>query len=121
MKRARPLLTLLLTLLCLGQSVLVVSAPCSMLDQDSVPAAADAGDMLHAGHHMDSAATADADAGDCCQAGGYCSIGGCVSLLALTPAVFATPPIASPYPYLLPLPTSPSHRPDALFRPPIIS
>ena len=119
MENGRFTIALLLLLAFAGQSLVVVSAPCSMMAGGVSVSSTDIADAAHAGHRMHGDPASDADATtDCCD-GGYCSISGCSSLMALAdvpfPATFAGPDLtrdASP----ASLPNTP---PSFHFRPPI--
>ncbi len=113
------MIALLLVLAFAGQSLVVVSAPCSLIAGGFPASSAETADPAHAGHHMAADPAPDADATtDCCD-GGYCSISGCSSLMALAdvfiPASITGPRLAGDVSPSSP-PTSP---PGSLFRPPI--
>jgi hypothetical protein len=89
MDRFRHMITSLLLLACMGQSLAAVAMPCFTMGSGSAPgemSAAMAG-MDHAAHHtasVEQAATAGGES--CCDSGGFCSLSQCQAVVALTEA-----------------------------------
>ena len=119
MKRLRYLLTALLLLTYVGQSLATVGAPCFMMSSTPNDLGSDLSSMDHAAHHSAAMDDAGAASESCCEGGGFCSMSHCQSVVALpdTALVRAVGYIAV-YGNAVSL-LSPVLSSDSLFRPPI--
>ena len=121
MKRFRHMITSLLLLAYMGQSLAAVAMPCFTMASGSASgdmSAAVAG-MDHSGHHMAPVEQAATGSENCCDGGGFCSMSQCQAVVALTGA---TLPGAASYAAIHhdASPFSPLKLPRAsLYRPPI--
>ena len=114
MERFKHMISLLLLLAYVGQSLAVVGAPCSMPDAGAMSAVMDSVD--HSAHH-EQPGGADSGGG-CCDGGGFCSMSHCQSVAALPPSdLFSGVATATNYRESLSL-LSPDNTPDSLYRPP---
>lgn len=119
MVKGSPLFSVLLSFLLVGQSLLVVSVPCSM--SNPLSELADARPAVHAGHNMAADSMDAAPASDCCEAGAYCSMSGCVSIVALIPPLFGGLVKAIATPRVTDFKVFPGRISGPLLRPPILA
>lgn len=86
MKRFRHMITSLLLLAYMGQSLAAVAMPCFTMGSAPGEMNADMAAMDHSGHHMASVEQTSTDNKNCCDSGGFCSMSQCQSVVALTEA-----------------------------------
>ena len=119
MKRFRHLITSLMLLAYMGQSLAAVAMPCFTMGSASGEMSAAMSGMDHSGHYMAPVEQTATGSESCCDSDGFCSISQCQAVVALTAA---TLPAAANYaaihnnnPPFLPLNVSYA----SLYRPPI--
>lgn len=109
-------LTLLLTMIFVGQSVFAASLPCMFMDASSDIAIGSA----HEGHTMESGLSSNTTANDCCG-DGLCSVSSCISSVALADTAISQFGNAPQRLWLKAVVSSPIHLSSPDFRPPISS
>ena len=119
MKRFRHLITLLLLLAYVGQSVAVSGAPCFMMGAASGAMSADMAGMNHSGHDMGSPEQVVADGSSCCDGGGFCSMSHCQSIAGLAETAVSDTVTYTGVRLDTASFSSPSFSSGSLYRPPI--
>ncbi|RLA46042.1 MAG: hypothetical protein DRQ97_08505 [Gammaproteobacteria bacterium] len=83
MKRFRHLITSLLLLACMGQSLAAVAMPCFTMSSAPGEMSAAMVGMDHSDHHMASVEQTSTGGESCCDSGGFCSMSQCQAVVAL--------------------------------------
>ena len=89
MKRFRYLITSLLLLAYMGQSLAAVAVPCFTMGSETGDMSTTLAGMDHAGHHREPVEQTATDSESCCDSGGFCSMSQCQSAVALTEAALS--------------------------------
>ena len=89
MKRFRYLITSLLLMAYMGQSLAAVAVPCFAMGSASGEMSAAMAGMDHSGHHIASVDQTVTGSESCCDSGGFCSMSQCQAAVALTEATLS--------------------------------
>jgi hypothetical protein len=115
MKKLGLRLTLLLTMIFVGQTAFASSVPCMSMSNLSDLAM----DSAHAGHHMEPGVSSSTE-NDCCG-DGYCSVSGCISPIGLADTASFPKGFVPNRLWFDAAVSSPIHLSSPDFRPPISS
>jgi hypothetical protein len=89
MERFRHIITSLLLLACMGQSLAAVAMPCFTVGSAPGETSDEMAGMDHSGHQMAYAEQTATGSENCCDSDGFCSMSQCQAVVALVEATLS--------------------------------
>lgn len=118
--KGRRLLMPVVAVIFLGQSLVSLSIPCSMMNDYGSDISSNTHHVDHSDHHLDHASSDKKVSTICCDGFGYCSMANCLSAFALPSPGFTPSSDDLSIPDQFAFIAATSHSQDSLFRPPIL-